>query len=707
MAFALPSTVPTSLYTHFRLTSQVFITPVKSIRGQVPHTVQCNIGVSPKTSDEKIVRRSANYQPPIWDFDYVQSLNSKYVGDKYVTRAAKLKEDVKKMLTEVADPLDGLEIIDDLQRLGVFYHFEEEIKRVLESIYNCKRDGNEEGLHATSLKFRLLRQHGYDVPQGTSNGVLKLFTKWWNRSCLGTKLSFARDRLVENFLWPIGQNFKPQFSNFRRNMTVVNALITVVDDVYDVYGTLDELEIFTNAIERWDISAMEQLPDYMKICFLAVFNSINEMGYETLTEQDVHIIPHLQKSWTDMCKAYLKEAKWYYSGYKPTLEEYMSNAWISIAAPTMLTHAYFLCTNPINMEGLDWLVEYPNIIRWSAIILRLADDLGTSPDEMKRGDIPKSIQCYMHETGASEEDARDHIKYLIGKTWEKMNEDRFADSPFSQTLVEIAMNLARVSQCMYLYGDGHAAQESALRIPKSLLIHNVVDPTSMWDISAMEQLPNYMKICFLALFNSINEIGYEIVKEQDANIIPYLRKVWADLCKTYLNEAKWYYSGYTPTLEEYMSNAWISIGAPTMLTHGYFLCTNPINTDGLDWLVKYPNIMRWSATVLRVADDLGTSSDEMERGDNPKSIQCYMHETGASEEDARDHIKYMIGKTWEKMNEERLADPPFSKILVEIAMNIARVSQCMYQYGDGHSTQGQETKDRVLALFINPVPLEY
>ncbi|KAE9444817.1 hypothetical protein C3L33_23285, partial [Rhododendron williamsianum] len=98
----------------------------------------------------------------------------------------------------------------------------------------------------------------------------------------------------------------------------------------------------------------------------------------------------------------------------------------------------------------------------------------------------------------------------------------------------------------------------------------------------------------------------------------------------------------------------------------------------------------------------------MERGDNPKSIQCYMHETGASEEDARDHIKYLIGKTWEKMNEERLADhSPFSKILVEIAMNIARASQCMYQYGDGHGAQGQETKDRVLSLFINPVPLEY
>ena len=39
----------------------------------------------------------------------------------------------------------------------------------------------------------------------------------------------------------------------------------------------------------------------------------------------------------------------------------------------------------------------------------------------------------------------------------------------------------------------------------------------------MEQLPEYMKTCFLALYNSINEIGYEILKEEGRNIIPCLR----------------------------------------------------------------------------------------------------------------------------------------------------------------------------------------
>lgn len=40
--------------------------------------------------------------------------------------------------------------------------------------------------------------------------------------------------------------------------------------------------------------------------------------------------------------------------------------------------------------------------------------------ELKRGDVAKSIQCYMRETGASEEDARQHIQDLVTSTWMKI-----------------------------------------------------------------------------------------------------------------------------------------------------------------------------------------------------------------------------------------------------------------------------------------------
>ncbi|CAK9163142.1 unnamed protein product [Ilex paraguariensis] len=544
-----------------------------------PDLVQCSALVN-KPCDQAPIRRSANYQPPIWAHDYVQSLTSDYQGSKYTERSDELKRHMKMMLEEEAEPLDQLELIDNLQRLGVSYQFEDEIKSVMENIYNNGSDDkwHKEDLYATALGFRLLRQHGYNVSQEIFNsfrnsegnlkpnlcedtkGMLSLYeashlavggesvlekarefitkhlkekldeqkidqnlaifvdhalelplhwrvprlearwfiemyekrpemnpillelakldfnvvqaihrsdlkfaSRWWKGTGLGEKLKFARDRLMENFLWTVGVIFEPQYGYCRRMLTKINALVTTIDDVYDVYGTLDELQFFTNAVDRWDINAMEQLPEYMQICFLALYNSINEMAYDSLTEQGVQSISYLRKGWADLCKSYLQEANWYFNGYTPTLEEYLENAWVSISAPLILVHLYFLASNPITTEALECLDKYHDIIRWSSMILRLADDLGTSSDEMKRGDVPKSIQCYMNQTGASEEDAREHIRFLIRETWKKLNEDRVADSPFSQSFIAMAVNLGRMAQCMYQHGDGHASQGSATK----------------------------------------------------------------------------------------------------------------------------------------------------------------------------------------------------------------------------------------------------
>ena len=63
------------------------------------------------------------------------------------------------------DPLAQLGHIDILQRLGLSYHFEKEINKILNDF---DRDIVwKDNLYATALKFRLLRQYQYQVPQGT------------------------------------------------------------------------------------------------------------------------------------------------------------------------------------------------------------------------------------------------------------------------------------------------------------------------------------------------------------------------------------------------------------------------------------------------------------------------------------------------------------------------------------------------------------
>ncbi|GAY63748.1 hypothetical protein CUMW_228130 [Citrus unshiu] len=302
------------------------------------------------------------------------------------------------------------------------------------NVYEKRKEKNHALLELAKLDFNIL--------QATYQEELKDISGWWKDKGLGEKLSFARSRLVTSFFWGMGMVFEPQFAYSRRVLTITLALITVIDDIYDIYGTLDELELFTNAVERWDINfAIKQLPDYMKICFFALYNFVSEVAYYILKQQDSDQLLRIKNSWLGLLQAFLVEAKWYHNKYAPTLEEYLKNAALSIAGPLITITAYLSATDPIVEKELEYLESNPDVIQWSSRIFRLLDDLGTSSDEIQRGDVSKSIQ----------------------QMWKKVMMDvsrasNNKDSPLSQITNEFILNLVRVSHFMYLHGDGHGVQ---------------------------------------------------------------------------------------------------------------------------------------------------------------------------------------------------------------------------------------------------------
>jgi hypothetical protein len=77
-----------------------------------------------------------------------------------------LKEEVRTMLmAPIKKVSQKLDLIDDIQRLGVSRHFEKEIEEILRKIhensYHCDED-----LYYAGLRFRLLRQQGYNISCG-------------------------------------------------------------------------------------------------------------------------------------------------------------------------------------------------------------------------------------------------------------------------------------------------------------------------------------------------------------------------------------------------------------------------------------------------------------------------------------------------------------------------------------------------------------
>ncbi|XP_078149747.1 monoterpene synthase 8, chloroplastic-like [Carex rostrata] len=533
--------------------------------------------ISANLQSSGIERRSGNYQPTIWNDNFIQSLN---IGDEHegknMERVFKLKKEVSQMIHKEELVRDKLELVDALQQLGVAYHFKDEINYVITNIHESMDQISQfamlDNLYEVSLLFRLLRMHGFSVQEDIFKSYmddkgnykeklysdikemmclyqvsffakegeqvlemtrhlttkhltiflesskydnsrmkeqvahalelplnwrmqslhtrwfieqykideqirpallelavldfnltqklykkeLKQVSRWWTDLGLHEKLPFIRDRLVENYIWSVGFAFEPEHSSYRIAVTQANCMITTIDDIYDVYGSLDELEIFTNAIQHWDVTAAEGLPENFRMCILALFNMVEDRGSEVLKEKGLNVIPYLRRAWKDLCKAYIVEARWYHNGYAPTLEEYLENAWVSISGHIAFSYAY--CINHyITAKDLEHFSSgYPDIVRYSCMNLRLYDDLATSTDELERGDNDKSIQCYMRDNGVTESVARQEIKEMILKNWTSLNGEVVGNSDFEKYIVyNVAFNVSRMSQRIYQHGDGY------------------------------------------------------------------------------------------------------------------------------------------------------------------------------------------------------------------------------------------------------------
>ncbi|CAI9783568.1 unnamed protein product [Fraxinus pennsylvanica] len=86
-------------------------------------------------------------------------------------------------------------------------------------------------------------------------------------------------------------------------------------------------------------------------------------------------------------------------------------------------------------------------------------------------------------------------------------------------------------------------------------------------------------------------------------------------------EANWFSSGHVPTLANYLENAVTTSGSYMALVHIFFLLGEGISLGNVKLMEKpYPKIFSRSGKILRLWDDLGTSKEEQDRGDNASSI---------------------------------------------------------------------------------------
>ncbi|XP_031738277.1 (-)-germacrene D synthase isoform X2 [Cucumis sativus] len=524
-------------------------------------------------NDNGVPHRSEKFQSSSLGHYFLSHQPKTLEEDKMIRKKLQeLKEEVRSMFVTTNKFSKKLSLIDSIQRLGLSYHFDDEINEVLMLMKNpCNVDDEHEDLYITALRFRLLRQQGFFVSceifnkftnergelkesiRKDENGLLSLYeashlrmkgenildealafttthlkamamdsnspffeeakyalkwpiykavqrfmarhyislysnnplknnalltfakldynslqklyqkelselSRWWKNQKFMEQLHFARDRVVECYLWVIEAYNKPNYCANRRIFLKMVNFLTIIDDMYDTYATLDELQLFTDAIQRWDIKSIEKLPNYMKGLYEAILEFFGEIEQDM--SMDNNNIPFAldcaKEALKRQCKAYLVEAKWLSEGYVPTMEEYMNVGVVSVGTYVTALVPFLALGNVASKEVFQWVQTDPMLLKAGGIIARLMNDITSHKFGQEREHVVCAVECYMKQYGVTEGEAIVELNKEVVEAWKSMIQDHIHTkvcTKFPDVILHLGLNLARVTNFYYKERD--------------------------------------------------------------------------------------------------------------------------------------------------------------------------------------------------------------------------------------------------------------
>nr|AGN70886.1 manoyl oxide synthase [Grindelia hirsutula] len=286
-------------------------------------------------------------------------------------------------------------------------HYNVDNTRIWKTAYRSPNIANEGYLR--------LAVEDFNTTQSIYRAEVQSLERWMEENKLNN-LKFARQNSAYCYFSVAATLSSPQLSDARISWAKNSILVTIVDDFFDVGGSMDEFANLIQCVERWEVNVdTDCISNEVRIIFLAIKDIVCWSGDAAFERQGRDVKCHVIEIWLRMLKNMWKEAIWVSDAGVPTINEYMENGYVTIGiGPTLLPALYFV--GPSLSQEIVQSSEYEKLFELVSTQGRLLNDIQTFKRELKVGKLNAVPLHMIHgKTGITEEEVVDDIKMVIEK----------------------------------------------------------------------------------------------------------------------------------------------------------------------------------------------------------------------------------------------------------------------------------------------------
>nr|QTW97448.1 KSL2 [Artemisia annua] len=284
-------------------------------------------------------------------------------------------------------------------------HYDVGNTRTLKTTYRSSNFSNKD--------YLTLAVDDYNTCQSIYREELKGLERWVVENKLD-QLKFARQKTAYCYFSVAATLSSPELSDARISWAKSSILTTVIDDFFDVGGSMDELANLIQCVQKWDVNVdTDCCSEEVRVVFLALKDAVCWIGDTAFKWQGRDVTRHVIDLWLDLMNSMMREAIWTRDACVPTINEYMENAYVSFAlGPIVIPVLYFI--GPKLSEEVVQSSEYQYLFKLMSTQGRLLNDIQGFKREFKEGKLNAvTLQMSHEKSGIVNDEVVKEMKILV------------------------------------------------------------------------------------------------------------------------------------------------------------------------------------------------------------------------------------------------------------------------------------------------------